>query len=176
MSDLSAKIIETLAGEFARNIYVTKDVLTRQVKYNGHNTLFEVMINNPLFREMDSAGQMLMLALVANDVEPLMEPDLMSDEWESTRTFMYSHFWVSSKNDHICLITQIPSGEVLYEDYFKNLHNEGILANLDDVDGMINFLVNYDYLHQGDVVRAKLNDQKGIGFDGTNFDDPFDLY
>jgi len=171
MSSTSYNIIEALAGEFARSIYVTIQVDTNKTLYNGKESLFMALMSNAVFRSLDYSSQLLMLGLVANDVTPLYEQDIMDTEIDDKRIFMYNHYWVSTKQDFICLVTEVGTGEIVYEDFFKEMFNQGVLTDVEDVPGLINYLVNYNILHEGDILRTKANPNGGL-----DPNDPFGLF
>lgn len=160
---MSADPSEILFRTFGIGIEVTEG--SDGLLYDGFSTPHQALLEaDTLYSDLEFAQQMMICAVVSNRLSPAEFEDLTPDPpptFSKNRTFLYTYEWHLSAQDYACVVFDQGSGNLVFDEWFKTLQTEGVMESVDDVEGLIEFLVHSGELLNGDtlIVEEPFDDE-----------------
>ncbi len=131
--------------------------------FNGWITVDGALLeSNELYASLSYADRMLISAHVMNKLVPLAEEPPQPDEGVGkllkTKSFIYTYNWDQINEDYSCIIFEAGTGEVIFDEWFMVLKQHEVMSSIEDVDGLMKFLVQHGELLEGDRISFKFKD------------------
>lgn len=119
--------------------------------FDGYDTPHSALIEtNEKYKTLSFSDQMLVSALVLNQLCPIDEPDVVSVS--QPRDFIYVYEWNPVVQDHICMVIDAKTGSIIFNERFKNLFEDFIMSDVNDVQNLTAFLYKNGEILEGDRI------------------------
>ena len=149
--------MESLYSAFAKDI----EVIYREdhtPTFNGWDTVYCALLdNNELFKELSFVDRVAISAAVMNIVcplgaeeQPVARPKRGS--FAPGKSYIYTYDWDHINDDYTCMVFDAATGNVVFDEWFKVLKQHSVMADVEDVKGLMNFLVHQGELLHGDKI------------------------
>lgn len=127
--------------------------------YNGFDTIHEALVEcNPLYIQLSFEDQMSVSAKLLNLLTPLDE-EIPESSYENhsltlsnNKQFIYTYEWYARREDYACMVFDVNTGDIIFHEWFQNLYSNEIMKTLEDVGGLLVFLLQHGELIEGDTL------------------------
>lgn len=147
--------MESLYNFFSKDI----EVIYREdhtPTFNGWESIHEALLEcNEIYRDLDFADQIAIGAYVTNMLCPLNEdaPQPSTPPTTSNKHYIYTSEYYAIEDDHNCIVFDVNSGHIIFQEWFRSLKANHIMDSIDDVEGLMLYLVHHGELLEGDVIQ-----------------------
>jgi hypothetical protein len=157
--------LESLYAAFSKDIEVIY-MQDHTPAFNGWDTVDKALLEcNELYRQLSFADRMAISSHITNNLVPLNEgvpqPQRESGGFvPESKSYIFTYDWDQIYNDYTCMVFDAASGVIIFEEWLQVLKQHGVMSDVEDVEGLMEFLVHQGELLEGDKISFK--------FKGTN--------
>ena len=166
--------MESLYAAFAKDI----EVIYREdhtPTFNGWSTVDSaLMVSNDLYQSLSFTDRMAISAGIMNMLVPLAEevPSATPEKTQGgfvpdNKSYIYTYDWDQINEDYACMVFDASTGNIIFDEWFKVLKQHDVMSSVEDVDGLMTFLVKHGEVLRGDRISFQFKGDTNKGDGGS---------